>query len=83
VKIVITGLDRALAVLAFDTRGLVRDACLAAAVATQDIVSVYPAARHGRQPFKTTAQRRAFFAKLRSGAIEVPYRRGTSPGSEN
>ena len=27
-------------------------------------------------------QRRGFFAKLRTGEIEVPYRRGQSPGSE-
>lgn len=27
-------------------------------------------------------QRRAFFAKLRSGEIQVPYKRGVSPGSE-
>jgi hypothetical protein len=26
--------------------------------------------------------RRGFFAKLKSGEIEVPYRRGQSPGSE-
>ena len=28
-------------------------------------------------------QRRGFFAKLRSGEIEVPYRRGQSPGSQD
>lgn len=32
--------------------------------------------------FKTPRQRRAFFAKLRSGEIQVPYHRGTSPNSE-
>lgn len=31
----------------------------------------------------TRQQRREFFAKLRAGEIEVPYRRGQSPGSEN
>ena len=34
------------------------------------------------QPFVSDKQRRGFFAKLRSGEIEVPYRRGISPGSE-
>ena len=43
----------------------------------------YPAASHRPQPFKTEKQRRGFFAKLRSGEIQVPYRRGQSPGSRN
>jgi len=30
----------------------------------------------------TDKQRRGYFAKLNSGEIEVPYRRGQSPGSE-
>ena len=30
----------------------------------------------------TDKQRRGFFAKLHSGEIEVPYRRGQSPNSE-
>lgn len=34
------------------------------------------------ETFKTARQRRAFFAKLKSGAIEVPYHRGESPGSQ-
>ena len=48
--------------------------------------SVYPASRSG--PAIPSAdkwgakQRRGFFAKLRSGEIEVPYRRGSSAGSE-
>ena len=29
------------------------------------------------------AERRAFWAKLKAGEIEVPYRRGLSPGSES
>lgn len=43
-------------------------------------LAVYPPARHGRQPM-TPRQRRGFFAKLKAGEIEVPYRRGISPGS--
>lgn len=34
------------------------------------------------QPFKSDKSRRYFFAALRRGEIEVPYRRGQSPGSE-
>ena len=32
--------------------------------------------------FKSIKQRRFFFAALRDGRIEVPYRRGMSPGSQ-
>jgi hypothetical protein len=43
----------------------------------------YPARRYGvKVTFTSPKQRRGFFAKLRSGEIEVPYRRGASPGSE-
>jgi len=33
--------------------------------------------------WKSEKQRRWFFAALREGKIEVPYRRGSSPGSED
>lgn len=33
-------------------------------------------------PFKSDKQRRYFFWALRKGEIEVPYRRGESPGSQ-
>lgn len=35
------------------------------------------------QTFQSERQRRYFFAALRDGRIEVPYRRGGSPGSRN
>ncbi len=38
--------------------------------------------QHRPQPFKTDRSRRFFFAALRKGDIEVPYKRGSSPGSE-
>lgn len=38
-------------------------------------VAKYPAQAHRKQPFKSSTQRRAFFAKMRAGAITVPYRR--------
>lgn len=43
----------------------------------------YPPQRHGRQPFKTQKQRRYFFWALKNNKIEVPYKRGSSPGSRN
>lgn len=54
----------------------------AAAIHVRGKAARYPAESHRPQPFKTDKQRRGFFAKLRSGEIEVPYRRGISPGSE-
>lgn len=45
-------------------------------------VSEYPRTRRRKMVFRSARQRRAFFAMLRSGDIEVPYRRGMSPGSE-
>ena len=42
----------------------------------------YPPEYHAPRPFVSDKQRRYFFAALRSGEIEVPYRRGQSPGSE-
>ena len=38
--------------------------------------------QHRPQPFKTDKSRRWFFWALKKGLIEVPYRRGQSPGSE-
>ena len=45
-------------------------------------VSEYPPTRRQKMIFRTARQRRAFFAKLKSGEIEVPYRRGSSPNSQ-
>jgi hypothetical protein len=43
----------------------------------------YPPRRHGvKVTFVSDKQRKGFFAKLHAGEIEVPYRRGVSPGSE-
>ena len=43
---------------------------------------VRPPVSRRPQPFVSDKQRRGFFAKLRSGEIEVPYRRNQSPQSE-
>lgn len=44
----------------------------------------YPTQQRGRpQPFVSDRQRRYFFWALREGKIDVPYRRGQSPGSQN
>lgn len=44
-------------------------------------MAVYPPPRRQQMRFKSAHHRRGFFAKLRSGEIDVPYRRGISPGS--
>ena len=45
-------------------------------------VRTYPPQSHKPMKWKSAKQRRWFFANLRAGNIEVPYRRGQSPGSE-
>lgn len=53
-----------------------------AAVYLQGKLAEYPPQSSRPQPFVSDKQRRGFFAKLKAGEIEVPYRRGSSPGSE-
>nr|ASV43911.1 hypothetical protein [Hot spring virus BHS1] len=67
---------------------MVKAGIQAAAVYLKGKLSQYPPSRrltraevYG-QTFQTDRQRRGFFAKLRSGEIEVPYRRGESPKSQ-
>lgn len=51
---------------------------IANAVADEDVLPAlmkYPPASGKPMRFQSPAQRRAFFAKLRSGAISVPYQR--------
>ena len=48
----------------------------------RDDVRRYPPPSRGPMKWKSAKQRRWFFAALRRGEIEVPYRRGQSPGSE-
>jgi hypothetical protein len=42
----------------------------------------YPKVSRRPQPFVSDKQRRGFFYHLNKGNIEVPYRRGMSPGSK-
>ena len=55
----------------------------AAALHVKGKIAQYPAESHRPQPFVSDKQRRGLFAKLRKGEIEVPYRRGASPGSQS
>ena len=56
----------------------------AGAVHVKGKIAVYPPSPSGRkQPFKTAKSRRYVFAALARGEIEIPYRRGQSPGSKS
>lgn len=60
----------------------------AAALHVKGKIAQYPPRSHAKNPAlygksaRAAKMRRGFFAKLKSGEIEVPYRRGVSPGSE-
>lgn len=63
---------------------VIRGGVMAGAIYLKGIFSEYPddSNAHRPQPFKTDKQRRYFFYALRTGLIEVPYKRGSSPNSE-
>lgn len=69
-----------------DFRRVMRTGCVAAAQIAADAMKEYPPSPIGRPQFPdgfpTLAMQRGFFARLNSGEIEVPYRRGQSPGSQ-
>jgi hypothetical protein len=75
VTIRIDGLKEALEALNIPESEMVAKAGKAAALATIAAAKPYPGQSRKKQPFKSTQQRRGFFAKLKSGAITVPYRR--------
>ena len=54
-----------------------RHGMMASAEHVKGQIATYPRVRRGPQPFKTDKQRRGFFAKLKAGAILVPYQRGS------
>ena len=60
-------------------------ALTAAADHVKGKIAQYPpdANAHRPQPFKTAKSRAFFFWALSKGMIEVPYRRGQSPGSQD
>ena len=75
--ITITGVDEIIAALAaIDPKTLATPIGVAVAEEARNIISVYPSASRKSQPFKSAASRRFFFAALKRGEIEVPYRRG-------
>lgn len=80
-SVTITGLDK----LNHKLRHMVSAAGLRPAIAeaaayVKSEAATYPPTRTQGQPFKTDKQRRYFFAALRSGEIQVPYRRAGAGG---
>lgn len=69
-------------------RATLRNATMAGALTALSYIKPYPQAnRPSRssvygQTWKSEKQRRYFFFALRKGVIQVPYRRGLSPGSQ-
>lgn len=59
-----------------------RAALRAGALMLRGALAAYPPASRRPQPLRTDRQRRGFFYRLHHGLIDVPYRRGSSPGSE-
>jgi hypothetical protein len=72
----------------FGRRGALKNALKAGAVYLKGKIAQYPPKNRPTrksvygQTFKSDKQRRFFFGALKHGAIQVPYRRGQSPGSE-
>lgn len=82
--ITIEGLDDLLARLdkISDGSKALHDGMQRAADMVQGKVKVYPKASGKPQPFKTDKSRRWFFANLREGNINVPYKRGPTLGTK-
>lgn len=79
-NITITGLDDALKAVDIDLRAAAPTIGVAVAEAVKNVAAPYPPVRRQRQPFKSDKSRRAFFAGLRDGSIQVPYRRSGVTG---
>lgn len=79
----IEGLDRVIGKLEnLQQLNTVKAGIKAAAIHVKGKIAEYPPRKHIPMRWKSERQRRWFFAALRSGAIDVPYKRGSSPGSE-
>ena len=60
----------------------VKAALRAGALHMRGAIAAMPPVSRRSQPLRTEKQRRGFFWRLHHGLIDVPYRRGSSPGSE-
>lgn len=78
----IEGIDRLLKKLGRMGSAVYKPAIAEAATHIKSVLEVYPPRRYGKQPFKTARQRAYVMWALNEGLIEIPYRRGLSPGSQ-
>lgn len=72
----IEGLEQILARFRADLDLVLEPVTQAIGEVGRDRLSQAPAPRRAKQAFKSNHQRRGFFAKLKSGQIQVPYQRG-------
>lgn len=86
----IDGLDELLGKIdTLEKMRAVTGALLAGGAHMKTAMQVYPDAKHLKRedvygkPFQSDRQRKFFFYALAKGIIQVPYRRGGSPGSRN
>jgi hypothetical protein len=82
--ITIKGIEHLTAKLtALSGMGEVKSAIQKAGYHVKGKIATYPSGgQHRPQPFTSAKQRRGFFYHLKKGDIQVPYRRGMSPGSK-
>lgn len=71
----IDGLKQALEALNIPESEMKARAGKAAALAVIAVAKPYPDQSRKKQPFRSAKSRKYFFAALKSGAIQVPYRR--------
>ncbi len=86
IRLEVAGISRVVRILnPAEWHRAVSSGIMAAALEVKGAAAEYPPDElaHRPQPFVSDRQRRYFFAALRRGEIEVPYRRGFSPGSES
>lgn len=83
VDVRIEGLDRVLKKLGRLGPKVYKPAIAEGAAHIKSVIAEYPPRQLGRkQPPKTMKQRIFLINAIKEGRIEVPYRRGRSPGSE-
>lgn len=80
--VTVEGLDKLLKKLGKMGPDVYKPAVAEAATHVKDVIARYPPRRYGPQPFKTARQRAYVLWALKNGIIEIPYRRGMSPGSQ-
>lgn len=76
----VTGADRVAALLMRPLAAAIEAGATAILAEAQAIMAEYPGASGKKQEFKSAKSRRFFFAALRKGQIEVPYRRSGDLG---